>query len=67
MTIYHMPIWLRKYTFHEIRKFYDKEADAAKGNSPQKQQQTLIDSKGNIDKSNFAEASKQYKGRTTYK
>ena len=24
-TIYNMPIWLRKYTFHKIKEFYDEK------------------------------------------
>jgi len=67
MTIYHMPIWLRKYTFHEIKKFYDEQNKASKGNDPQNQQQSMIDNMGNINKEKFKEASKQYQGRTTYK
>ena len=27
-TIYNMPIWLRKYTFNEIKKYYDEEKEA---------------------------------------
>ena len=27
-TIYNMPLWLRKFTFHEIRKFYQEEKEA---------------------------------------
>ena len=23
-TVYHMPIWLRNYTFHELKTFYNK-------------------------------------------
>ena len=26
-TVYHMPIWLRRYTFNEIKGFYDKEKE----------------------------------------
>jgi len=26
-TIYNMPIWLRKFTYHKIKEFYDKEAE----------------------------------------
>ena len=26
-TVYNMPIWLRKYTFHEIKTYYDKERE----------------------------------------
>lgn len=31
-TVYNMPIWLRKYTFNEIREFYEEQ------NNQQKQQ-----------------------------
>jgi hypothetical protein len=24
-TIYHMPIWLRKFTFNKIKEYYDKQ------------------------------------------
>ena len=24
-----MPIWLRKFTFHKIKEYYDKEAEEA--------------------------------------
>ncbi len=27
-TIYNMPIWLRKYTFSQIKEYYDKENEA---------------------------------------
>lgn len=26
-TVYNMPIWLRKYTFNEIKVFYEKERE----------------------------------------
>lgn len=26
-TVYDMPIWLRRYTFNEIKLFYDKEKE----------------------------------------
>jgi len=61
-----MPLWLRKYTFHEIKKFYEKESDAA-SNPANGEKKSLIDTKGNIDKSQFSQISKEYKGRTTYK
>ena len=32
-TIYHMPIWLRKFTYNELKKFYDAEVEAAKSTS----------------------------------
>lgn len=64
-TVYNMPLWLRKYTFHEIRQFYEKESDAMSGGG--KGNKSIIDSKGNINKSEFQQVSNQYKGRTTYK
>jgi hypothetical protein len=27
-TVYNMPIWLRKYTFNEIKKHYEEEKEA---------------------------------------
>jgi len=24
-TVYHMPIWLRKFTFNKLKEFYDNE------------------------------------------
>jgi hypothetical protein len=26
-TIYNMPIWLRKFTFHKVKEWYDKSKD----------------------------------------
>ena len=27
-TIYHMPIWLRTFTFNKLKEFYDKKQEA---------------------------------------
>ena len=29
-TVYNMPIWLRRFTFNELKKFYDEEKDPMK-------------------------------------
>lgn len=67
-TIYNMPVWLRKYTFSEIDKFYKKESkayeDAKTGSSNQK---TLISSDGKVNTPEFLKASKPYKGKSSYK
>lgn len=56
-TVYNMPIWLRKFTFHEIKTFYDEEkAEYEKSTSGNKT--TLIDSSGNINVPEFMKASK---------
>ena len=58
-----MPIWLRKYTFSEIDKYYKKEKsaydDAQNGGKGAK---NLINADGKINTPAFAEASKPYKG-----
>ena len=33
ITVYNMPIWLRKYTFSEIKKHYDEEKQAYENSS----------------------------------
>ncbi len=62
-----MPIWLRNYTFSEIQKWYDKEKkaneDAAKG----KEKTTLVNSDGKVNAPAFANASKPYQGKSSYK
>ena len=62
-----MPIWLRNYTFSEIDKWYAKEKkaheDAAKG----KEKTTLVNSDGKVNVPAFAEASKPFKGKSSYK
>lgn len=56
-TIYNMPIWLRKYTFNEIRKFYEEENESV--NSQGKK--TLVDPSGKVNTPEFANVSKTYK------
>ena len=48
-TVYNMPIWLRRWTFNEIRKFYEEENEAAEGKkSSGGGKQTVINSDGTI-------------------
>lgn len=67
-SVYNMPIWLRKYTFSEIEKFY-KEEKVAHDNAlnQNKGQKSLINSDGKINTPEFTSASKPYKGKTSYK
>ena len=61
-TIYNMPIWLRKFTFKQIKDFYEDEKkqmeDAKQGGS-----QTLIDSEGKVKSPEFL---KGVKPKTSY-
>ena len=63
-----MPIWLRKFTFSEIEKFYNDEKDQyEKARKGSKNNKTLIDKDGKVNTPEFLEASKPYKGKTSYK
>jgi hypothetical protein len=65
-TIYSMPLWLRKFTFHEIKTFYEEKAASEKG-AISKGQTNLIDSEGKINTPQFKQASKPHKGKSSYK
>lgn len=48
-TIYNMPIWLRRWTFNEIKKHYEEETAAAEGKkSSSGGKQTVINPDGTI-------------------
>ena len=59
-TIYNMPIWLRKYTFHEINKFYKQEQESYDKTNNQGKT-TAIDPSGKVNSPAFAQASKSGK------
>jgi len=69
-TIYNMPIWLRKFTWSEIDKHYKEEAKAmenAKSGGKGKGNKTLVSADGKVNTPAFAQESKAYKGKTSYK
>ena len=49
-TVYNMPIWLRRFTFNEIKKHFEEENEAiqkqSKGKNPNSK--TVIDSDGKV-------------------
>jgi hypothetical protein len=65
-TIYNMPIWLRKFTFSEIQKYYEDEKSAIE-NKSSSGSKNLINADGTINAPEFMKASKDYKGKTSYK
>lgn len=68
ITIYNMPIWLRKFTHSEIRSWYDEEKKANENASNGgKGAKNLVNTDGKVNTPAFAEASKAYKGQTSYK
>lgn len=63
-----MPIWLRKFTFSEIDNFYKDEKSAFENaKNGNKGNKTLVSSEGKINTPAFAQESKAYKGKTSYK
>jgi len=55
-TVYNMPIWLRRFTFSEIQKYYDEEKKAYenKGNGSK----TVIGSDGKVKAPEFLKGNK---------
>jgi|TARA_R110000796_G_scaffold137381_1_gene253448 hypothetical protein len=62
-TVYNMPIWLRKFTFSRMENYYNEES------KPQNEQgkSTLINTDGQVNTPEFLQASKPYKGKSSYK
>jgi hypothetical protein len=65
-TIYNMPVWLRKYTYNEIKNFYEEKSTAEK-NQQTAGQTSLVNSEGKINTPQFKQASKGYEGKSSYK
>ena len=66
-TLYHMPTWLRKFTFHELKKFYDAEAEATKSASKKSNQTHMVNPDGTVNVPAFKQASKPYERKSSYK
>ena len=49
-TVYNMPIWLRRFTFNEIKKHFEEENEAIQKQSKGKNSnsKTVIDSDGKV-------------------
>tara|TARA_Y100000389_G_C17458462_1_gene519821 strand:+ start:809 stop:1042 length:234 start_codon:yes stop_codon:yes gene_type:complete len=65
-TIYNLPIWLRKYTYKEMLDYYEAETASIK-NQQSAGKSSLVDSDGKINAPQFKQASKEYKGKSSYK
>ncbi len=64
--VYNMPIWLRRFTFDRIQKFYKEEQYQIDSHS-KKGEKTLVDPSGKINTPEFLKASKNYKKPSSYK
>ena len=63
--VYNMPIWLRKFTYSELQKYYDKEKQAIE-NSKNTNKKTLVDSSGKVNTPEFLKATQEFKGKSKY-
>lgn len=55
-TVYNMPIWLRRYTFNEIREFYEAES---KNLQPESRKDSKLAFGPDIDPTYKSKASKK--------
>jgi|TARA_B110000902_G_scaffold175311_1_gene199008 hypothetical protein len=66
-TVYNMPLWLRKYTFHQINEFYTKENENVENANKGKGQSNVIDSEGKVNTPDFLKGDNSFKGKSGYK
>lgn len=55
-AVYNMPIWLRKFTFNKIKKYYDEEKEAIQ-NSSNNNSNNVVDPSGKVNKDLFKQTS----------
>jgi len=67
-AVYNLPIWLRKYIYKEITDFYSEEKKSIENaKAGKKGNKTLVSADGKVNTPAFAQESKAYKGKTSYK
>ena len=57
-TVYNMPIWLRRFTFIEIQKFYQEEKDSVE-NQGKSGSKTVIGADGKIKAPEYLQQAKK--------
>ena len=65
-SVYNMPLWLRKFTFMQIKEYYEAETSAMK-NEQSSGKTSLVDSEGKVNVPEFKKTEKNYKGKSSYK
>jgi hypothetical protein len=66
-TVYNMPVWLRKYTFNEIKKHYEEEKEAYEGKGKKGGSTTVIDPSGKIKAPEFLQKAQNSSRPVKYK
>ena len=62
-----MPIWLRKFTFSEIKNYHEEQAESLEKASTKSNTKSLVNKDGTVNAPDFTQASEPYKGKTSYK
>ena len=62
-----MPLWLRKFTFNEIKNYHEKQNEAVRNQGKDPNTKSLINNDGTVNTPEFLKASEPYKGKTSYK
>jgi hypothetical protein len=66
-TVYNMPIWLRRFTFNQIKDYNSRESEKLENSKKGNTTKSLIDSSGKVNTPEFAKVSEQYKKPAKYK
>ena len=66
-TVYNMPIWLRKFTYNEMIKYYEEENNKAQQSSKQSGTKTVIGADGKIKAPEYLAKAKNTKTPIKYK
>jgi hypothetical protein len=53
-TVYHMPIWLRRFTFNKMKEHYDKQ------NEEKNKVENTLSNKGNLPRPNITPTKPAY-------
>lgn len=66
-TVYNMPIWLRKFTYQEMIKYYEEENNKTQQSSKQSGTKTVIGADGKIKAPEYLAKAKNTKTPIKYK
>jgi hypothetical protein len=66
-TVYNMPIWLRRFTFNEIKKHYDEEKAASEKNIKGTGTKTVVGADGKVKSPEYTQQAHSNKKPANYK
>ena len=66
-TVYNMPIWLRRFTFNQISKYYEEEQESYQNKSNPSGTKTVIGNDGKIKAPEFLKSAQPSKKAVNFK